>query len=464
MAVTLTVAELSAAMRLGDSAEETAEATRLLAFATEAVTKHASEAPDATQNEAVIRMAAYLFDQPNAGRGTGYANAGRNSGAWAILLPYRIHRAGTTGEAVAAAQAAVGSVENPVTNVQIDSGNLVVTFADGASTSEALPAGMTGGAGVDQTARDAAAAAQSTANDASTAANAAQGTAATAQTTAATARTAPTNAQTTANNAATAAAAAHTASHDHVLDVENGRLPGPPVAMRLGWSQTPTFTALDFNRPPMGGSAAGMSDGLAAPRFPPALASDRTLYLGLWLAGDPDIAELPDGFPAAGKQARTVDGTAGHYYPSSSRLAASVAGTGYRVVITGPRILTENDLVGLGGGDGLGITLLGSYTTTAQGASGDVQDTEIASPATGLFLILTIGGEEDVLWFNRAYIHGNSGVPQPGGAANNSVYITSVRPMRMGRTTTGNFSLTNAFASNTGLIQAGTTLTFAMIG
>ena len=40
MAVTITAVELAAALRLGDSAEETAEATRLLAYATEAVTKH----------------------------------------------------------------------------------------------------------------------------------------------------------------------------------------------------------------------------------------------------------------------------------------------------------------------------------------------------------------------------------------------------------------------------------------
>ena len=39
MAVTLTAAQLATALRLGTSTEETAEATRLLAYATEAVTK-----------------------------------------------------------------------------------------------------------------------------------------------------------------------------------------------------------------------------------------------------------------------------------------------------------------------------------------------------------------------------------------------------------------------------------------
>ena len=457
MAVTLTVAKLAAAIRIGDSVEETAEVTRLLAFATEAVTKHAPDAPDAAHDEAAIRLAAYLYDQPNAGAGIGYAHAGRNSGAWALLLPYRVHRAGSTGEAVQAAQEAVGTASNPVTDVRVSGADMVISFADGTTRTETLPAAMTGGAGVDQTARAAAAAAQSTANDASTAASAAQGAADAAQTTADAARTAAANAQATADTA-------HSATRDQVIDVENGRLPGPPVAMRLGWSQTRTFTALDFNRPPLGGSASGMSDGLAVPAFPPALASDRTLYLGIWLAGDPDVAELPSGFPAAGKQALPVDGAAGHYYPSSSRLAASVAGTVYRVVTAGPRILTTNDLVGLGGGDGLGITSLGSYTTTAQAMSGDVQDTGIASPNTGQFLIITIGGEEDVIWISREFVHDHSGVPIPGGAQNNSVFITSLRAMRLGKTAGGNYALTNAFASSTSLIQAGVVLTFATIG
>ena len=43
-----------------------------------------------------------MFDQPNAGRGAGYADSLRNSGALAILLPWRIHRAGSTGTAAAA--------------------------------------------------------------------------------------------------------------------------------------------------------------------------------------------------------------------------------------------------------------------------------------------------------------------------------------------------------------------------
>ena len=96
MAVTLTVAELLAALRLGDSQEETAEVMRLLAYATEAVTKHAPDASETAMNEAVRRLGGYLFDMPEAGRGDAYANAMRNSGAARMLLPYRVHRLGLT--------------------------------------------------------------------------------------------------------------------------------------------------------------------------------------------------------------------------------------------------------------------------------------------------------------------------------------------------------------------------------
>ncbi len=104
MAVTITVAELRAALRLNDSAEETAEVTRLLAYSTEAVTQHAPDASDTAMNEAVRRLAGYLFDMPEAARSDGYSNAMRNSGAARMLLPYRIHRAGYS-DAVEAAQA-----------------------------------------------------------------------------------------------------------------------------------------------------------------------------------------------------------------------------------------------------------------------------------------------------------------------------------------------------------------------
>ena len=61
MAVTITVAELRAALRLNDTAEETAEVTRLLAYSTEAVVNHAPAAPDKVHDEAARRLAGYLL-------------------------------------------------------------------------------------------------------------------------------------------------------------------------------------------------------------------------------------------------------------------------------------------------------------------------------------------------------------------------------------------------------------------
>ena len=496
MAVTLTQAELSAAIRLGDSAEENAEAARLLAFATEAITRHLGDAyettPEAIVNEAGIRLAAYLFDMPNAGRGLSFANAGRNSGAWTILLPYRIHRAGSTDDALAAAQEAVGSTVNPVVGVTLTADELVITFADGSV--ETTPFTPGGGSGVDQIARDTAATAQadlaaheatlhntdtlarSTAVDARQVGEAAQATAdalrtelethegtphgggggadqtardaaATAQAdldaheasthnTDQTARTAAANARATAEQsqadldaheatphnfdtiARDAAANAQSAIDDHeraphntdgaartaaaaaqaraddaytladgkvdssgaaaaarevtvdwaeadnpdpipapklvnvinahvdIANVLDGRLPGLPIVMRLGWSQSRMFTELDFDRPlpPIGGSISGMSGGLVAPTFPPGIAGDPTLFLGIWLAGDPDVAELPAGFAVADKSAITVGGAAGVYFASTERLPASVAGDVFKVFLVGDRIVTESDL------------------------------------------------------------------------------------------------------------------------
>ena len=108
MAVSLTAAALRGALRLGDSAEETAEATRLLAYSTAAVTKHAPRAPDVVHNEAAIRLAGYLFDAPNAGRGAAFADTLRNSGALSVLAPYRTHRAGSTGATTTPAPAPAG--------------------------------------------------------------------------------------------------------------------------------------------------------------------------------------------------------------------------------------------------------------------------------------------------------------------------------------------------------------------
>ena len=85
----LTTDNLITALRLGNTSEERAIAERLLGAAQQVVNQQAPNAPDVLKGEAIIRLAAYWYDQPNAGRGTAYASAFRNSGAKSILLPYR---------------------------------------------------------------------------------------------------------------------------------------------------------------------------------------------------------------------------------------------------------------------------------------------------------------------------------------------------------------------------------------
>ena len=101
MAVTITAAELVEAI-----GTDTAPATRLLAVATQLVTRYAPDAPDAIANEGVIRAAGWLAEQPAASitsetEGdirTSYApamtSALRHSGAMALLSPWKIRRAG----------------------------------------------------------------------------------------------------------------------------------------------------------------------------------------------------------------------------------------------------------------------------------------------------------------------------------------------------------------------------------
>ena len=67
MAITLTIAELLAALRLTDTAEELAEATRLHALASEITTTTAPHAPDVVQNECVVSdWRRFCMTMPNA--------------------------------------------------------------------------------------------------------------------------------------------------------------------------------------------------------------------------------------------------------------------------------------------------------------------------------------------------------------------------------------------------------------
>ena len=81
-------------LRMGDTDEEMDVACRLYNVAIRQVNRYAPFAPSEVKGEALIRFAGYLYDQPTAGRGAAYSRAFTNSGASAILAPWRCHRGG----------------------------------------------------------------------------------------------------------------------------------------------------------------------------------------------------------------------------------------------------------------------------------------------------------------------------------------------------------------------------------
>ena len=172
MAIEITVAELAAANRIGSTTKETTEVTRIRDYAVVAISQHLTVAvydvaPVPVLDMATSLLLGYLYDKPTVSGGVSLANALKFSGAARVLFPYRLHSVGMVGgDAVVAAQAAVGTVGNPVTDVDIVGTELRITFSDG--TTEMLDLPAAGGGTVDQTARDSAASAQTAADAAQT--------------------------------------------------------------------------------------------------------------------------------------------------------------------------------------------------------------------------------------------------------------------------------------------------------
>ena len=202
----VTTAEMAAALGViaaSDStlsAEESAQVERVRLAAAALVVEVAPGAPQAIANEAAVRVAGYLFDSDPSASGRAPRDLLASSGASALLSRWRVKRV------LAPKTAAAGDAPAPSGGVNTAAVELLIQ--------EALAAY----APVDQTARDAAAAAQTKADEpdvdqtARDAAAAAQMAAAAAQTKAdepdvdQTARDAAAAAQTTADAAATSAA------------------------------------------------------------------------------------------------------------------------------------------------------------------------------------------------------------------------------------------------------------------
>lgn len=115
----VTVVQLAQALRIQTSSDEPAEPflgilTRLLGVGEALSDLFAPDAPTAIRDEATIRVAGYLYDQPNASNRSGYASAWANSGAAALVAPWQRRRPVAIEAAVAQAAVAAGIDEAAV--------------------------------------------------------------------------------------------------------------------------------------------------------------------------------------------------------------------------------------------------------------------------------------------------------------------------------------------------------------
>ena len=103
MPVDATVEDVARSIRAVVSPDVTAELTDLLAYASAEVTRIAPLAPIRSTTVLLSPSAGTSMTGPQPGARWPMHNVIRNSGAGAMLLPYRVHRGGST----AAAQPAV---------------------------------------------------------------------------------------------------------------------------------------------------------------------------------------------------------------------------------------------------------------------------------------------------------------------------------------------------------------------
>ena len=94
----INLAQLAGELRLGNGLDEPPEPVRgilnrLLGVAEALVEVSAGAAPTLVRDEATVRVAAYLYDQPTSSAGDRYAAAWRNSGAENLTTKFVTRRA-----------------------------------------------------------------------------------------------------------------------------------------------------------------------------------------------------------------------------------------------------------------------------------------------------------------------------------------------------------------------------------
>ncbi len=383
MAVTRSLAQLAGDLRLGDgtlfpSGPAAVVLGRIDATARAMVTTYAPDAPDAIANEAYVRLAGWLYDQDPSGANPGGPNALRASGAASLLATYRVRRGGVIGGAARPGGRAVG------------------------------------GPGSDQAARDAAAAN--------------------------TAFLSTFMQRVRAVIEAIIPAWARepdppVAAASGVVDVLNGRLPGASVALRIGWSQSRVFEAGTFTRAgshPTDGAAVGTTAGVSVPPFPPALNTDPSLYLGLWLAGDPEVLAIDrssfvDGedslsaFPVADRQPLEVGGVAGFYYPGMTREFPPAGDDVVSVTLGGGSLLLTDGEVERWARTGNADAIPSGKLSEAPGAlsASEIGDRAFSNPPSDL-----TGTERTAV---RAAIGAGTGTGTPGGGSSDASSLTDAQ-------------------------------------
>ena len=381
MAVTL--GQLATALRITTDATETVQEpengilTRIQAWATDEIVGRAPAAPDNAKDAALIVLAGYVYDRPIAERGGAYANAWENSGASDMLRRY-IQRRAFILDSNTPTQTVNGTPSTPGGGV--DEGAVNQLIRDG----------------VDQTARDAAAAAQEAAGQANQNLVDHEGVKGIVEQDVSS-WALQANATEKIPGSKLPDSPAPSSGRPSTVLHEDVRLPAPARAMRIGWNQSRAIAATIFtraNQHPIDGAVQGMTMGLDVPPAPPAIDTDPTLYLAVWIEGDgddgtvirfgADDVTVSFGMPMS----LTVNGVDGHYHVTRERLAHATSRR-LSVQIPGDMILGESDVSPWaladnsdlipddklppapsgGGGGGLTITDLANITTNSVSGS-----------------------------------------------------------------------------------------------
>ena len=423
MAVTL--GQLATALRITTDATETVPEpengilVRIQAWATDEIVGRAPAAPDNAKDSALIVLAGYVFDRPISERGTAYANAWENSGASDMLRRYIQRRAfildsDTPTTTTTVTPGGGGGVDTAAVSAIIDAE--VESWSQIGDTTPIPVAKLVNAtaAATDQTARDAATAAQEAAGQANQNLVAQEGVKEIIdQDVESWARTENADEKIPGSKLPEPSAAPSSGRPSTVLH-ENVRLPAPDRAMRIGWNQSRAITATIFtraNQHPMDGAVRGMTMGLDVPPAPPALAGDPTLYLAVWLAGDGDDGteirlgadDVTDSFGMP--MSLTVNGVAGHYHVTRARLAHATSRR-LSVQIPGDMILGLSDVSpwaladntdtipdaklppAPSGGGGLSLTIIADIATSTVSGT-DREWTATSAQATAISTAIT---------------------------------------------------------------------------